>query len=717
MTTNAFKLGLPTDIPWTRMCVSRDMIDTAICDSRFPPKWNSSLAVFRYMPPEEYQQYPDYDIAYLKVSVSITGYQPHDKEIEGVLDWSRMTTEEIEEVEDLLNEYQPCTGALVQVEVAPKEHERGEGIEHYPYFLDFEPKKRELFEMATDTNEKMSRSLQQLNVGKSATQTKSLEVLDVDMGGSRQFGMQSTYAGTGGGANGGDSWQGQWGTKDVSGNQSGTMITADNSNEKRETQSFTTQISQLYHLLDAYHVGTNRALFLLEPRPHVLESASGFVRGPRPIDGIQEFFLIVAVPKKEQDFCVSVRLDTAHLAEKEKMNYATRNDTMSLSASASPPEQNDPAAVFDGQETIGVWFGGKIGDRYYDCYAKRAEQTETYIAATHYADYKIDTGPTPPGPGPYTVTSSFSSHGNYSVDVSPDGETLTAKVWAVSRKCFNVGGTVCADCPPTMSARSANSSLDLIVHLKSREPIIPAGKEKFLLVTTRGLCCCDKPQPRSGILEAVPLDVVITRKGDQYGLVSDSVKRWIGAAQSASHATARGELFNQAVPEASSPSNADTGELTVKEANALGKLISRQLRSVSMSETKQEPTAYVLHDFFAERLEKRLRRYGTARRRLNTTVEAEQLPGDARALTKYFNRENVTRRDVASLSASELARVLKTDPQQVARVRLEALGVRLEPVAPADPIEVAKEQREEIEDLKDEISKLKKRKPQVKSEE
>lgn len=286
MSTNAFKLGLPTDIPWTRVCVSSDMIDSHICDTKFPPKWHSSMAVFRYIPPDEYQQYADYDIAYLKVSVTITGYQPHDKEIEGVLDWSRMTTDEISEVEDLLNEYQPCTGAIVQVEVAS--HGKSPGAAQ-PYFLDFEPKKRELFEMASDTRERMSRSLQQLSVGKSATQSKSLEVLDVDMGGSRNFGMQSTYAGTGGGANGGETWQGQWGTKDVSGNQSGTSITADNSNEKRETQSFTTQISQLYHLLDAYHVGTNRALFLLESRPHVLAGTSGFVRGPRPIDGIQSF--------------------------------------------------------------------------------------------------------------------------------------------------------------------------------------------------------------------------------------------------------------------------------------------------------------------------------------------------------------------------------------------------------------------------------------------
>ncbi len=697
MSTNAFKLGLPTDIPWTRMCVSRDMMDSNICDTHFPPKWHSSMAVFKYMPPEEYQQYPDYDIVYLKVSVSITGYQPHDKEIEGVLDWGRMTTESIEEVEDLLNEYQPCTGAIVQIEVAPKTRDQVGDVEKYPYFLDFEPKRRELFEMATDTKERMSRSLQQLNVGKSATQTKSLEVLDVDMGGSREFGMQSTYAGTGGGANGGDAWQGQWGTKDISGNQSGTMVTADNANERRETQSFTTQISQLYHLLDAYHIGTNRALFLLESRPHVLSVPSGFVRGPRALDGIQEFFLIVALPKKERELCVSVRLDTAHLVEKEKMRYDHRDGTVSLSTSASLPDKlqqtlQDPKAVFNGNESRLIFVGNEhVGQRNYDCYAKREERSDTYVVKDHYADYKIDIFDRAPG---YTVTSLASNNGGYSVDVSPDGETLTTKVWANARKCFDVGGGLCVSgCPETQSASTGYSNLDLIVHMKSREPLIPDGKEKFLLVTTRGLCCCDKPQPKPGIVKVVPMDALIARKGDAYGLAGDHMKRWTGAAGSASQETARGEPpcascgAGQAAahtPEAAPSGAPDTGELSVREANALGTLISRELRSVSMSETRQEPTPYLLHDFFAERLERRLRRYDAARAKLDAPISARDLPGDVEALARYFNREKVTHRDFLSSTTRELARVLKAEPTQVARVRLGALGVHMKPVVEPD---------------------------------
>ena len=33
-----FKLNLPTDIPWERICVTRDMLDPVACDDNLPPK-------------------------------------------------------------------------------------------------------------------------------------------------------------------------------------------------------------------------------------------------------------------------------------------------------------------------------------------------------------------------------------------------------------------------------------------------------------------------------------------------------------------------------------------------------------------------------------------------------------------------------------------------------------------------------------------------------
>ena len=82
-----FKLNLPTDIPWERICVTEDMIDQVVCDNRLPAKWQTSMAVFKYKPEDEYQLFPKYDITYLKVTATITGYQPLDKEIQGNIDW------------------------------------------------------------------------------------------------------------------------------------------------------------------------------------------------------------------------------------------------------------------------------------------------------------------------------------------------------------------------------------------------------------------------------------------------------------------------------------------------------------------------------------------------------------------------------------------------------------------------------------------------------
>jgi len=91
MTSSSFRLSLPTDIPWQRICASQDMLDNAVCDDELPPKWHSSLAIFKYVPDDEYQQFPDYKISYVKVSATITGYQPKDKQVEGEIDWDRLS--------------------------------------------------------------------------------------------------------------------------------------------------------------------------------------------------------------------------------------------------------------------------------------------------------------------------------------------------------------------------------------------------------------------------------------------------------------------------------------------------------------------------------------------------------------------------------------------------------------------------------------------------
>ena len=37
-------LSLTVDMPWKRMCVSNNVADKEICDSKFPYRWRSSIA-------------------------------------------------------------------------------------------------------------------------------------------------------------------------------------------------------------------------------------------------------------------------------------------------------------------------------------------------------------------------------------------------------------------------------------------------------------------------------------------------------------------------------------------------------------------------------------------------------------------------------------------------------------------------------------------------
>jgi len=73
----------------------------------------------------------------------------------------------------------------------------------------------------------------------------------------------------------------------------------------------------MYNLLTGYHVGTNRATFLMLPRPHTVQPTlrRTFVQGFREIEGIQDFFLIVARPKDANALCIQTSLETGHIVE------------------------------------------------------------------------------------------------------------------------------------------------------------------------------------------------------------------------------------------------------------------------------------------------------------------------------------------------------------------------------------------------------------------
>jgi hypothetical protein len=328
-------LSLPVDIPWRRLCVTPEMVDTTYADERFPFKWRPSTAIFTYEPPAEDQPQPGYTVSYLKVACTITGFQPaEDPELAKRVasDWDG--EQPIAEWQRMLRTYYGCFGAIVQVAVFPKgDPDEVAKIpkEQFPYFADFEPKRRELYEIVTETGEAMSRTLEQVGVNKGLTTTGSDEVLDVFAGSSSQGGGGFSFLGIGIGGSGASSQQGQWGTRSMNSDQVSNVRTSDQAREARETLSHTTQLTQMYHQLDSYHLGTNRAVFFLLPRPHIVDVPNGFVDGPRRLEGIQEFFLAVVRPSSIEDICVDVHLETAHIATKPLYEYETKVDTVEFS--------------------------------------------------------------------------------------------------------------------------------------------------------------------------------------------------------------------------------------------------------------------------------------------------------------------------------------------------------------------------------------------------
>ena len=192
MTVASF--SVPIDIPWVRIAFSQDMVDEFVCNRSLPLRWRSSAAVVEYEPPEDQQEIEGFRVSYLKVCCSITGYQPNGTEIQirnriARSGWEKDDSaktkgafnERLADVDgkvgELVNAYYPCYGAMLEVVVAPPNAKVGQ-FKDYPYFVDFDPKKREMYERVTGTGESMSRSLDDVNVRKDKTTLLSHEVKD-----------------------------------------------------------------------------------------------------------------------------------------------------------------------------------------------------------------------------------------------------------------------------------------------------------------------------------------------------------------------------------------------------------------------------------------------------------------------------------------------------------------------------------------------------------
>lgn len=298
----------PQDITWTRLAFSRDMIDTNFDDMAFRPKWRSSLSVYHYVVPDEEtaDAYPNSRIVYLKLTCSITGWNPSEDlrfasevaQESGTWDDLQRTLWEVVLASGWASKYWPCLGAIMQLAVYPNSP-AGVAPDDYPYIMDFEPKKRELYESVTEGAEVLSGSAEKTSLTKGSTSVSS-----------------TSYGG-----GGGFSMFGIGVSASVNCSSSDTTVhqnQTDTSKEARETLSRTTSTSQMYQLFNGYHLGTNRALFVVAPRPHTVSSESqtefNLIDGERKLEGIQDVFVVVHLPRSMDGFCIQASLDTGHHA-------------------------------------------------------------------------------------------------------------------------------------------------------------------------------------------------------------------------------------------------------------------------------------------------------------------------------------------------------------------------------------------------------------------
>lgn len=325
----------PQDITWTRLAFSRDMIDTNFGDFAFSPKWRSSLAVYFYIVPEEEtaDAYPNSRILYLKLTCSVTGFNPSEgllavkkaAEAAGTLDDLQRTLWEVITSSGWASKYWPCLGAIMQLAVYPN-NPAGVAPDDFPYIMDFEPKKRELFEQVTEGGEFLSGSSSKLSLTKGSTNTQSV---DVQAGGS--------IGGIGMSASAGATWQ------------QVENRTTDTSREERETLSHSTSFSQMYQLFNGYHLGTNRALFVVAPRPHTVSSGEqtdfNLIDGERKLEGLQDVFLVVHLPRSLDGFCIQAGLDTGHEATvnaPQHVVFLARDDDFDPQNPDRPPDLPPP---------------------------------------------------------------------------------------------------------------------------------------------------------------------------------------------------------------------------------------------------------------------------------------------------------------------------------------------------------------------------------------
>ncbi len=340
-------------------------------------------------------------------------------------------------------------------------------LEDYPHIIDLEPKMRDLYQAATETGEVLTSSASGVNTDKTLISLDSTESSS-----SFSAELSSPIPGT--------DFLGTIGAstsrKRTETDEDRWTVQTNASHERRETQGTTTQLSQMYNLLTGYHTGTNRAVFLMLPRPHVLQPTDHrtFVQGLRYIEGIQQFLLIVARPEEVKGLCVEALLETGHFPEDVEVEqppdeFDESHEDFIVQASAKEEcvriegdaEEPNPTATFTVDE-------GWVIDRREKRRRKPNEDVKAGWADDHAGLAEVSNQDTP----------------------QAEGMVQLYDYRAISATTVQVMGRFC---PIDENSRFKRSYR---VFTRSTEPKLPSAQGRAdvgrLLITSRGLCACFK---------------------------------------------------------------------------------------------------------------------------------------------------------------------------------------------------------------------------------
>jgi hypothetical protein len=343
-------------------------------------------------------------------------------------------------------------------------------LKEYPHIIDFEPKTRDLYQSATETGEVLTGSKSGVKTDKSFTHTESTQDSF-----SLTQGISVPIPGTPVTSNS----EAKLSRTNTDTDQDHWAVSTDASRERRETNATATQLSQMYNLLTGYHAGTNRAVFLMLARPHTLQPTDHrtFVQGLRHIEGIQEFFLIVARPGNIEGLCVEAFLETGHFPE------GTPIEVPDEEYEESSEEFTAKAFADNG------WLSGS-------CSNIEDDETSTYSIDTNWivdrrekrmrqADQPVGSGWEPRHPGVAEIENNSNSQANSSLE--------RYDYRATSDVSAGVFGTVCGQSAQRDKARFNRTYR---VFTRKEQPRSSDDESEAdidnLLITRRGLCVCFK---------------------------------------------------------------------------------------------------------------------------------------------------------------------------------------------------------------------------------